>query len=240
MTDASGANVSSWGGAVLLNDDARPTYHMWASEMAEGCGIEAWQTNSRIVHATSADGVHFRRREVVFDTFAHEPTVARAPTGEWVMWFTGMPEGKPPPPRCMDCTGGNTPANTTCAGGYQTTGPTYLSWSKSPDGPWTTPQRLFAAQSGETNLDTNLAAVILSNGSVVGIGRTGGDPTGIIAHLVTAADWSRRPRRLRPLRHRPPDAAADRRRRQSRRLDRGDGVWGRWAGEPAVGGVAHA
>jgi len=59
----------------------------------------------------------------------------------------------------------------------------------SPDGPWSTPQVLFQAQANLTNMDTNLAVVILANGSVVGIGRTGGPPQGIDAHLVTAKDW---------------------------------------------------
>ena len=49
---------------------------------------------------------------------------------------------------------------------------------------------------------------------------------------------SRRPSRLRPPRHRPPDAAADRGRRQGRRIDRGDGVWGRRSSEsPRRSGV---
>ena len=190
MTDASGANTSSWGGAVLLDAaSSPPMYHMWASEMGAGCGIEAWRSNSRIVHATSTDGVRFERKEVVFERFAHEPTVARAPTGEWVVWFTGDPEGASPPPLCTECAGGNTLANTSCATGYTVNGPTYLSWASAPEGPWSKPQRLFAAQANQTNLDTNLAATILSNGSVVGIGRNGGDPTGILAHLVTAESW---------------------------------------------------
>ena len=190
MVDStSGANISSWGGATLIDSGSPPIYHMWASEMMEGCGIEAWRSNSRIVHATSSDGIRFTRRGVVFPRFAHEPTVARAPTGEWVMWFTGDPEGVPPPPLCKQCVDGNTLANTSCATGYTINGPTYLSWAASPYGPWSTPQRLFAAQANDTNLDTNLAASILANGSVVGIGRTGGAPTGIIAHLVTATDW---------------------------------------------------
>ena len=37
-------------------------------------------------------------------------------------------------------------------------------------------------------MDTNLAVVILKNGSAVGIGRTGGEG-GIVAHLVTASNW---------------------------------------------------
>ena len=190
IIDERGANVSSWGGAVLLDETVTPPlYHMWASEIAASCGIEAWRSNSRIVHATSSDGVRFKRRGIVFAHFAHEPTVARAPTGEWVMWFTGDPEGTPAPMLCTQCAGGNTLANTTCKTGYTVNGPTYLSFARSPFGPWSTPQRLFASQANLTNLDTNLAATILSNGSVVGIGRTGGPPTGIIAHLVTADDW---------------------------------------------------
>ena len=62
-------------------------------------------------------------------------------------------------------------------------------WAPSPLGPWSKPQRLFAAQANETNADTNLAVVILANGSAVGIGRTWGPPTGVIVHLVLAADW---------------------------------------------------
>ena len=190
LVDAAGANVSSWGGAVLLDAEASPPlYHMWASEISEGCGIDAWRSNSRIVHATSTDGRHFSREGVVFEAFAHEPTVARAPSGEYVMWFTGEAEGAPSPPRCLECAGGNTPADTNCTVGAGATGPTYLAWASTPDGPWTTPRRLFAAQEEQTNMDTNLAAAILPNGSVVGIARTGGGPTGISAHLVTASDW---------------------------------------------------
>ena len=51
--------------------------------------------------------------------------------------------------------------------------------------------RLFsdAVQRKLTNMDTNLAVLILPNNSVVGIGRTGGGATGIIAHRVYASDW---------------------------------------------------
>ena len=190
MTDAAGRNVSSWGGSVLVDSAAEPPlYHMWASEMAEGCGIESWRSNSRVIHATSTDGMHYTRQGVVFEAFAHEPTVARAPSGEWVMWFTSDPEATPPLPLCRECSDGTTYANTTCPTGYTVNGPTYLSWATSPHGPWSQPQRLFAAQANETNMDTNFAAAILHDGSVVGIGRTGGKPTDIVAHLVTATHW---------------------------------------------------
>eukprot|EP01111_Echinosteliopsis_oligospora_P010797 TRINITY_DN341_c2_g1_i1.p1 TRINITY_DN341_c2_g1~~TRINITY_DN341_c2_g1_i1.p1 ORF type:complete len:377 (+),score=75.90 TRINITY_DN341_c2_g1_i1:240-1370(+) len=43
-------NISSWGGDVIIVDDV---YHMYVSEIIDGCGLCTWQTNSRIVHATS-------------------------------------------------------------------------------------------------------------------------------------------------------------------------------------------
>ena len=82
-----GANTSSWGGDVLLADDG--TYHMWSAEMTEHCGIGAWAQNSRIIRATAKDlGSPFVREQVVWKVFSHEPMMARAPTGEYVMYFT--------------------------------------------------------------------------------------------------------------------------------------------------------
>lgn len=69
-----------------------------------------------------------------------------------------------------------------------------MSWSKPsanggrPNGPWSAPVQLFKAQASQINMDTNFAGVILANGSVVGLGRTGGS-AGIVIHLVTAAHW---------------------------------------------------
>ena len=95
-TDSTGQRVSSWGGSVLYDaDDGK--YHMWAAEMSENTGIKAWETNSRVVHAvadgpssasaasSSAMPFEFVRKEEVWPVFAHEPTVSRAPTGEYVV-----------------------------------------------------------------------------------------------------------------------------------------------------------
>ena len=42
-----------------------------------------------VVHATAdrPDGT-YTRQEVVFGHFSHEPTAARSPTGEFVLYFT--------------------------------------------------------------------------------------------------------------------------------------------------------
>lgn len=43
-------NISSWGAHVVRRDGE---YHMFVSEMWNGCGISSWKTNSHLVHATS-------------------------------------------------------------------------------------------------------------------------------------------------------------------------------------------
>ena len=47
-----GANMSSWGGGVL---EIEGTYHLFASELANHCGIGAYIRNSGVVRATSQD-----------------------------------------------------------------------------------------------------------------------------------------------------------------------------------------
>jgi hypothetical protein len=84
---STGEQVSSWGGSVLLGEDG--SFHMWAAEMTYSTGIKSWRSNSRIVHAVahpnSSKPFEFLRKDVAQPVFAHEPTVARAPTGEFVM-----------------------------------------------------------------------------------------------------------------------------------------------------------
>ena len=87
INETTGGQISSWGGSVIAGDDGK--YDMWAAEMTHEVGIKAWITNSQVVHAiasgptsTSSKPYDFVRKDVVAPIFAHEPTVARAPTGE--------------------------------------------------------------------------------------------------------------------------------------------------------------
>ena len=48
-----GGNISSWGGPIVRGPDG--THHMWAAEMTHHCGINSWERNSQIVHATTTD-----------------------------------------------------------------------------------------------------------------------------------------------------------------------------------------
>ena len=78
---------SSWGGSVV-RDAADGTYSMFAAAMLEGCGIDAWGTNSEIVRAVADTPLGpYRLAETVVPRFAHEPNVVRAPDGSVVMFY---------------------------------------------------------------------------------------------------------------------------------------------------------
>ena len=62
-------NVSSWGAHVVRGGDG--LYHMFVSEMWNGCGISSWRNNSHVVRAVAADFVGpFRYDATVLGPFA--------------------------------------------------------------------------------------------------------------------------------------------------------------------------
>merc|ERR1711988_294945 len=105
--------------------------------------------------------------------FAHEPVMARAPTGEYVMYFTSDFANKTHG-ACNCCNGNNACDGSTghsdCSSDsglhVRDTSPSWMSWANRPEGPWSTPQQLFPDYVGS---DTNFAPVIFSNGSLLAI-----------------------------------------------------------------------
>jgi len=149
---------------VLLADDGK--YHMWASEIDRHCGIHRWVSQSIVVHAVS-DGPpkwKFERKETVFGIFSHEPIVARAPTGEYVLFITHYPGDDADTPIC-NCTDGSSGSG----GCSHESGPgknkkqsSYMTYAKNPYGPWS-PLELII----DVHYDTNLAPIIMSDGSAI-------------------------------------------------------------------------
>ena len=155
--------------------------------------------NSVVVHATAdrPDGV-YTRQEVVFGHFSHEPSAARAPTGEFVLFFTHNVDMNATNPtiRCKDgsssAAAGNTNGN--CNWGRDPKLPleenctmrTYMSWATSAAGPWATPVPIPAIQTSDGSFgsspyaDTNFAAIIEEDGSLLAWTRDG---------IVRARDW---------------------------------------------------
>lgn len=126
-------NTSSWGGSVAF-DPTSGRWQMYAAEMVNGCGIGAWEQNSRIVRASSATGGGvYTVDEVIRPAFAHEPVLARAPNGDHLLYHIGAPNSSPPPR--SDCEGGYTPIK----GGHSFTGavPVSILRAAAASGPWT-------------------------------------------------------------------------------------------------------
>eukprot|EP00937_MAST-01D_sp_MAST-1D-sp2_P006098 g6098.t1 len=202
-----GRNISSWGGAVMW-DNSTNLWHMWSAEMADHCGIGAWLSNSVVAHSISKTLLGpYKRQATVFPAFAHEPSVARAPSGELVMFFTstvwsGDPRhgagaydftaGQAPVPGgntayCDKCVDGRT---TGCAGGrnWSMALPTFMSSTSTPadSTSWSAPVAVPGVQLSPL-IDTNMSPWILPNGSVLALWRNDDDRGSL--HTATAADW---------------------------------------------------
>jgi hypothetical protein len=171
--------VSSWGGSVVQGDDG--VYHMWAAEMTNNTGILVWMSNSRIRHAVSRRGAFgpFEPADIAFGLWGHEPTVARAPTGEYVLFWTAHFGGQVPCSGipCGDGDNGNSVMDPKkhCLNIHDCTEPTnldsFMSYAKDPAGPWSEPVLVPKGDFGSG--DTNLAPIIKEDGSLFGLGRPG-------------------------------------------------------------------
>ena len=66
-------------------------YHMFVAEMKGNCTLTSWIPNSQIVHAVAeaVDGP-FAFREVLFDTFHHNPRLTRANDGSYLLFMIGQ------------------------------------------------------------------------------------------------------------------------------------------------------
>ena len=182
-------NVSTWGAPVLWDEPSKQ-WHGWASEMTFGCGINAWETNSQIVHivGNSPQGP-FQRKEVFAPAFAHEPDVVRGPAGEWVMLYSGYNAdtleitGKGynasslAAAVCTNCSNGFTPPQGSPGCPFQRGTPAKLGHSfvqmmaiaSSPGGPWNQSE----IRPLTTGWDWNTALTINADNSAVGLIRGG-------------------------------------------------------------------
>jgi len=74
--------VSSWGGTMIADRGDTGLYHMFVSRMGSHCGLDSWQSNSEIIHATSYDPEGpYVYNSTVLPYFAHGPSVREMPGG---------------------------------------------------------------------------------------------------------------------------------------------------------------
>ena len=172
-------NASSWGGSIVRNP-VDGVYHLHAADMAIGCGLNVWNTGSRVLHATAAAPGD----EFVLDSFAtpaevHNPHAILTPDGTWLMFhigtgnWTGGRSNTLPPGYIQNCTAsgnGTTPKDVVLAPtpsappGFVIGDAVHM--SRSPLGPWV-PAYLPLLPPFRGNLTScnNPAPLITSNGS---------------------------------------------------------------------------
>ena len=151
--------------------------------MSAGCGINAWETNSQIVHITSHSPLGpYQRQNLVWPIFAHEPDVVRAPNGDWVMMYSAYPYNETGLARvlchCSNVTAnGSTPSPGTPGCPFQRGQPKdlghpfqqMLAVASEPTGPW----RQVEITRLTTAWDWNTALVINKDDSAIGLIRGG-------------------------------------------------------------------
>eukprot|EP01049_Picozoa_sp_SAG25_P011196 SAG25_NODE_1333_length_3276_cov_3.560277_2_plen_190_part_00 len=125
----------------------------------------------------------------VAPVFAHEPTVSRAPTGEYVMYYTtnyGEQPGSQCNPPCVCGHNGTSclqcPNDQQCHAKPRSPLSTRMSWANTTDGPWSKPVLVPSPTQG----DTNCACVIRRNSSLVCMGRPGLGSASSAASLTAA------------------------------------------------------
>ena len=98
METKSGATSVVGGGSWYDATDRK--WYMFATELADHCGMDTWTTNSRTIRASSAsaDGL-YEREAVVVPIWSHEVEVTRGDNGEYVAGLQkfGGRNGFPPP-----------------------------------------------------------------------------------------------------------------------------------------------
>ena len=177
------SGLASWGGSLLQDPTNSSRYHLFAAEISQGCGLDAWYRNSVIVHATASSPLGpFIRQAEVLPAFSHEPTVVALPHGGFVMYKIGCADraltgsnGTSLRGLCTGCHNGSTEvAGAHCSApdqSYERACQDVLH-ADSLDGPWTRSNLSgFAAGRWDwERLNLGLeshAPVILNNGSIL-------------------------------------------------------------------------
>jgi hypothetical protein len=86
--------TSSWGGKIVRDTSNSSVWHLFAAEFTGGCGLNYWAPMSRIVRAESITGPAgpYTFAAEVAPTFAHNPTVAVSPDGQFLLYHSELKE----------------------------------------------------------------------------------------------------------------------------------------------------
>eukprot|EP00937_MAST-01D_sp_MAST-1D-sp2_P007456 g7456.t1 len=162
---------------------------MFAAEMALGCGINAWETNSRVVRASSASlDAPFTVDAQLLPTFSHEPALAFSSggsngggaAGSWLLFSIGNSSSSNAPR--PDCAGGYTPRTSPpngTGGNFKRFVPVEIR-----SAPTLTDDHAWTLRATIGNGDFNPSPLLLPNGSALLMWRHLAR-----AHMVGAPSW---------------------------------------------------
>jgi hypothetical protein len=177
---------SSWGGSIVQSGGR---FVMFAAQLAEGCGIAAWDATSTVVRASSSTVLGpYEFEEVIKPVFAHEPVAARAGglgeggTGPVLLYHIGRGNSTAQYSNCSNCEGGRTPdPRGNCGGVPNFNPPIRLSYADD----WSAPASSWREVAGDVwHGDENPSPYVFWNGSVAMQGR---------GELFTSPHWNSTP-----------------------------------------------
>mmetsp|Transcript_1750 Transcript_1750/g.2409 ORF Transcript_1750/g.2409 Transcript_1750/m.2409 type:complete len:445 (+) Transcript_1750:86-1420(+) len=192
-------HTSSWGGSVIFHEDG--WYHMFASEITHGCGLDDWTTNSQVIRARSQSPYGpYVKQQVILPTFSHDANVVLVEhTGEIVLFVTALLGVTP-----VNCTAGENeeghPIRTDTTNSTAPPKDTYMLWAPHPEGPWSEPvlvlnstiwnEDYWAKNHRFAHCDANLNGIIRKDNSFLGLWRRCETPDLLtIPHTLYASDW---------------------------------------------------
>jgi len=177
----------SWGGSVAHDpSDASWPWHVFVSTFVDGCGLDAWTSNSQVLHGVGKSPMGpFQYADVPLPVYHHNPQVVRHTDGTWLLYALGMtPQGpiancSAVPPRH----GGPPPLQH----GFELV---ELWYADSLYGPWTLlSNNTDFGYPGNIFNGTNPSPWVLPDGSVV-VASHGGDPVnGGGLQISRAPNW---------------------------------------------------
>eukprot|EP00041_Stephanoeca_diplocostata_P015222 m.289081 g.289081 ORF g.289081 m.289081 type:complete len:221 (+) comp19967_c1_seq17:2334-2996(+) len=158
--------------------DSSGVYHMFASRITENCGLNSWSTNSEIVRAVADVPVGpYAFKEVVVDRFAHEPNLVVGTAADTVILLGTMNAVRPT--QFNNCTPHGASVGSQVSQDVHPARNTYMWSAASAEGIAKAPRQLvISAPKWDTDplhngaiCDTNAAATVGPNGSLVGLWR---------------------------------------------------------------------
>jgi hypothetical protein len=162
------------------------------AQMADGCGLDQWDTNSQCVHATAPSVMGpYTDVEVVMPVFCHNPTLHQAADGTYLIYHIGTFNNNATVENCTTTSGSRRSGGDSGALGGGNIGYIGMHVAQSLNGPWTELGPVLSPDSsGWDTLVTNPGAWPQPDGSVL-LAYRGKNSAGVeLLGMASAPHWA--------------------------------------------------